>query len=70
LDSNVYINTGFAIAPISLGVATFDGLNKNGYAYNIDVPANYSGPADVLTSNYINLEATNTHIYSPADSIF
>ena len=24
VDSNTYVNTGFAIAPISLGVATFD----------------------------------------------
>jgi hypothetical protein len=27
-DSNVYVNVGFATAPKSLGVATFDGLNK------------------------------------------
>ena len=38
LDSNAYINTGFAIAPITLGIATFDGLNKKGYPYSINVP--------------------------------
>jgi len=70
LDSNVYINTGFAIAPITLGVATFDGLNKKGYPYSINVPVSYSGVADTLTSRPINLKATSTHTYVAADSIF
>lgn len=70
LDSNAYINTGFAIAPITLGVATFDGLNKKGYPYSINVPVSYSGVADTLTSRPINLKATTTHTYVAADSIF
>lgn len=70
LDSNAYINTGFAIAPITLGVATFDGLNKKGYPYSINVPVSYSGVADTLTSRPINLKATTTHTYITADSIF
>lgn len=74
-DSSVYINSGFGIAPISLGVATFDGLNKKGYPYAINAPVSYSGPADFLTSNPINLKSiatstSTTHYYSPADSIF
>ena len=70
IDSNTYVNTGFAINPITLGVATFDGLNKNGYPYLISAPVNYSQSADVLTSRNINLKSTLTHTYSPADSIF
>ena len=70
LDSNAYVNTGFAIAPITLGVATFDGLNKKGYPYSINAPVSYSGVADTLTSRPINLKATTTHTYVVADSIF
>lgn len=77
LDSNTYVNTGFAIAPLTLGVATFDGLNKLGVPYLINAPVSYSGSADTLTSLPINLQfvskttnsITTTHVYSPADSI-
>lgn len=70
IDSNVYVNMTFAIAPITMGVATFDGLNKKGYPYSINAPVNYSGPSDYLTSRPINLHSTATHTYSPADSIY
>lgn len=70
IDSNVYINMTFAIAPITMGVATFDGLNKKGYPYSINAPLNYSGPSDYLTSRPINLHSTSTHTYSPVDSIY
>ncbi len=70
IDSNTFVNSGFAIAPITLGVATFDGLNKFGYPYSINAPVIYSGPADFLTSRPINLHSTTTHTYSPADSIY
>lgn len=55
-DSAVYVNSGFAIAPPSIGVATFDGLNKYGYPYD-PTSANValSRPADVLTSQPIAL---------------
>lgn len=69
LDSNVYINCSFAIAPLTLGVATFDGLNKKGYPYSINAPVNYSGLADILTSQPINLQSTATRTYTPLDSI-
>lgn len=70
LDSNTYVNTGFGIAPITLGVATFDGLNKKGYPYNINATQSASASADTLTSLPINLKSTITHTYSPADSIY
>ncbi|MBK7667746.1 MAG: T9SS type A sorting domain-containing protein [Sphingobacteriaceae bacterium] len=70
-DSSVYINTGFAIAPPSIGVATFDGLNKKGYPYNMSATAIVSAPADTLSSRPINLFTNTlaTYTYSPADSL-
>lgn len=69
IDSNVFINHGFAIAPPSIGVATFDGLNKKGYPYNISALVSNSAQADKLTSRPINLQK---HIvsYQPSDSIY
>ncbi len=71
VDSSVYINTGFGIAPPSIGVATFDGLNKKGYPYNMAATINTSSPADTLLSRPINLlnNTANTYTYSPVDSI-
>ena len=70
VDSNVYINTGFPIAPISIGVATFDGLNKNGAPYNVFAPLASSARADTLTTRPINLQKKGGLVYSPADSIY
>ncbi|MES2512794.1 MAG: T9SS type A sorting domain-containing protein [Bacteroidota bacterium] len=72
-DSNVYVNTGFGIAPITMGVATFDGLNKRGYPYYLAAPASYAGSSDTLTSRPIHLDTIadvgGTHFYTPGDSI-
>ncbi|NNC86003.1 MAG: T9SS type A sorting domain-containing protein [Bacteroidia bacterium] len=69
-DSNVYINSDFPIDPISIGVATFDGLDKNGNAYNTS-GSGVAGLADYLTSQPINLfEDDNSNLYLPSDSIF
>src|SRR4051812_46365642 len=57
VDSSVCINTGFAIAPPTIGVATFDGLDKNGYPYLMAAGPNVSGPADTLISKPLNLPA-------------
>jgi hypothetical protein len=75
VDSNTYVNTGFAIAPISIGVATFDGLNKIGYPYNISAAVSTSASADTLKSRPIHLDSIPTanpliyKQYSPSDSI-
>lgn len=53
LDSNVYVNTSFTNDPVTIGVATFDGLNKNGEPYNI--AAARDTVADFLTSRPIDL---------------
>lgn len=70
IDSNVYVNTGFANAPISIGIATFDGLNKKGYPYNISAPLSNSAQADYLTSRPINLQKKGAFTYNISDSLY
>ena len=54
LDSSAYVNNHLSISPLTLGVATLDGLNKKGMPY--DFSDQYAqGPADTLTSQPINL---------------
>lgn len=70
LDSNVYVNAGMPIAAPSIGVATFDGLDKFGYPYepnftNTQEPR----PADTLTSRPINLFQSGAQLLQPSDSI-
>jgi len=56
-DSTVYVNYGFPIAPPSIGVATFDGLNRHGYPHNPGLAnLTLSDFADTLTSQPINLK--------------
>lgn len=65
-DEYVYINYTFAKAPPSLGVATFDGLARNGLPYDWGVSPGSSSPADTLTSQPIDLSAvpaTDTSLY-------
>ncbi len=73
-SQSVYVNHTKAIAPPTLGVATFDGLNKYGYPYNSAVTsgqANQPGQAsDTLTSQPIRLDSLGGIGFSPADSIF
>jgi hypothetical protein len=71
-DSMVYINTGYSYAPPSIGVATFDGLNKNGYPYDPTLfNLTLSKRADTLTSLPINLflESASSKTLQPSDSI-
>ncbi len=64
LDRDVFINGDMAINPPTLGVATFDGLNAQGKAYDNSSPTTY-GQADFLSSHAIDLSA-----YTPADSVY
>jgi hypothetical protein len=57
LDAYAYHNYRFAVAPRSLGVVTFDGLDEQGYPYAINTAiTNY---ADKLTSKPIDMSALN-----------
>ncbi|MBM3410599.1 MAG: hypothetical protein FJY18_03085, partial [Bacteroidetes bacterium] len=62
-DNHVFMNTDLAISPPTLGVATFDGLNAAGRAYDT-VPSS-RGVADQLTSQAVNLQNL-----SLADSVY
>jgi hypothetical protein len=70
-DSLLYVNTGMARAPLTIGVATFDGLNKRGFPYNPNVTFSPSDafPADTLTSQGINLFTSGTQTLQPSDSV-
>lgn len=65
LGSGVFINRTWAIAPINIGVCTFDGLNCTGEPYNQLALVSSHGPCDELVSRPIDLSA-----YTPADSIY
>ena len=67
LDNTVFINRDYPIAPPTLGVATFDGVNQYGYPYHFLADPGSSGPADTLTSKPIRLDL---YTGNPADSIF
>jgi hypothetical protein len=53
-DTTAFINSGFPIAPPTIGVATLDGLRTDGYPYNFADEFSY-GSADTLTSLPIDL---------------
>jgi Secretion system C-terminal sorting domain len=55
LDDRVYHNYHMAKNPWSIGVATFDGLDRNGFPYSFG--SNGSDYADLLTSKPIDLTA-------------
>jgi hypothetical protein len=62
IDNAVYINSNYAVDPISYGIATFDGLDSTGYPYNFISPTSH-GVADYLTSKTIDLS-------NPTDSVY
>lgn len=74
LDNQVYINRSYPKAPVTIGVATFDGLNANGYPYNFFASSTSSSSADSLTSKPINLfdyiNDGNTVNYQISDSLY
>ncbi len=56
-DDHVFINCSFPIMPPTVGVATFDGLDRTGFPYSFVTDS--QGPADTLTSLPINLASLN-----------
>ena len=53
-NSSVYVNRSYPINPPTIGVATFDGLDKKGFPRNLNA-INISNPSDTLTSNIIDI---------------
>ena len=69
-DNFSYRNARFPINPPTTGVATFDGLDENGYPYDFSTQTSF-GIADYLTSKPINLEFDIfSNPYTDADSIY
>ena len=71
-DRSAYINNTFAESPLTIGVATLDGIAEDGTAYadtlyfpTIQESYLEWGPADTLTSLPINLEG-----YAPEDNVY
>ncbi len=56
LDKQVFINRGYGRSPVTIGTATFDGLDANGYPYDFMALPTSSSSADSLTSKPINLK--------------
>ena len=57
--SSVFVNSDYPINPVTIGVATFDGLDEYGYARNF-AQINPSSPSDTLSSQSIDLSALDT----------
>lgn len=55
IDHYACRNSRYAINPPTVGVATFDGLNENGYPYDFTGIGSPYGEADYLTSKPINM---------------
>jgi len=70
IDSSTFVNFNFGINPPTVGMVTFDGLDKRGNPYD-NTNANANGLCDELTSMPLNLfQDENGLPYNPSDSIF
>jgi hypothetical protein len=58
-DSAVFINRSYPINPVTIGVATFEGLDANGMAYDISA-STQAQRADSLTSRAIDLSVVDS----------
>lgn len=68
-DNFVFVNPTLGVDPPTIGVATFEGLDYDGYPYDFDNPDN-SGDTDFLTSCMINLqEDEDGNPYQISDSL-
>jgi len=54
MESSVFVNRTYPINPPTIGVATFDGLDANGFARDFS-PSSSSEPSDTLLSQTIDL---------------
>ena len=59
-DNLVFINRNYGVNPITIGVATFDGLNQFGRAYDMSLTGVDAEDADTLTSHKIDLSSIDT----------
>lgn len=57
-NSGVFINNTFTLNPLTVGVATFDGLNQHGLPYSLE--ERKEGGCDTLTSTHFSLGVFGT----------
>ncbi len=62
IGNSVLVNSNYPVNPPTLGVVTFDGLDSNGFAYDINM-TNNNGLADVLLSQEIDLSVVDTAFF-------
>tara|TARA_B110000238_G_scaffold189626_1_gene221900 strand:- start:17 stop:1816 length:1800 start_codon:yes stop_codon:yes gene_type:complete len=58
-QSSVFVNRTYPINPVTIGVATFDGLDEYGFARSFS-QSNPSSPSDTLLSQEIDLSTVDT----------
>ena len=59
MESSVFVNRTYPINPPTIGVATFDGLDANGFARDFS-PSTSSEPSDTLLSQTIDLSGISS----------
>ena len=59
-NKSVFVNRSYGYNPITIGVATFDGLNSFGRPYDINLTGTDSEHADTLTSRIIDLSGLDS----------
>jgi hypothetical protein len=67
-STSVFVNYTKATKPITIGVATFDGLKANGFPYN-PAASTGSNDSDTLTSIPLRLDSMNGTNIIPTDSV-
>lgn len=67
-STSVFVNHTKATKPVTIGVATFDGLRANGYPYNPSASTG-SSDSDTLTSIPLRLDSMNGTNIIPTDSV-
>ncbi len=58
-QSSVFVNRSYPLNPPTIGVATFDGLDRSGLARDFN-PSNTTDPSDTLLSKEIDLSGSNS----------
>ncbi len=62
MESSVFVNRTYPINPPTIGVATFDGLDANGFARDFS-PSTSSEPSDTLLSQTIDLSGISSAFF-------
>jgi hypothetical protein len=70
MSQSIFVNRTYPIAPPTIGVATFDGLDRGGYPYNPLATSSGSYLSDTLLSVPLRLDSMSGLQLTPADSVY